>query len=107
MTTLWKAVLTTELFKSKSTSFSNCGGCSQRFSVFSKFGQNEPKGSYFRLKLSNQPKIVYCNGKIADLCEKQKKLTNFSYFGCVGMFRAKKMMFLFMASSNFQPPLKS
>ena len=50
MTTLWKAVYKAE----KNLSFSNFRVCLQRFSDFSKFGQNESKGLYFGLKWSDK-----------------------------------------------------
>ena len=74
MTTPWKAFGKAESM----TSFSILNSCSQRFSVFSKFGQNEPKGLYFGLKWSNQPKIVCCHVEMADFCEKQQ---NFAISG--------------------------
>ena len=55
----------------KILSFSNFGVCLQRFSVFSKIGQNEPKGLYFGLKWSDQPKSECCHGEMDDFCEKQ------------------------------------
>ena len=44
-----------------------------KWTFFSKFGQNKPKGPYFGLKLSNHPKTVYPYIEITVLCKKNSK----------------------------------
>ena len=87
--------------------FSNFGGSSLRFSVFSKFGHNNPKGHILDSNGLSSLKVYVAIGKQLISVKNSKYSLIFGNFGYFGKCRVKKRCFLCptkLEKANFQRP---